>query len=202
MDKSSFDPTRAVVFDLPRGHVTLEGQSPALLLGADALAQLCNGLDAAAIRRFGALLGKAAGARIRARLGAAGSVTLEKATLGKPTLESMVDQLGGEVSLAGFGALSIERWGQALVVYIEGCPLGSKAPELLGAYVEAALAVAVERDVNAVALEKDPARLRLLLCGQAGSARVQGWLSAGGSWGDALAALHHSPKNDVAGGTL
>jgi hypothetical protein len=192
MDKSSFDPTRAVIFDLPRGHVTLGGQSPALLLGADALAQLCNGLDAAAVRRFGAQLGKAAGARIRARLGAAGSATLE----------SMVDQLGGEVSLAGFGALSIERWGQALVVRIEGCPLGSKAPELLGAYVEAALAVAVEREVNAVPLEKDPVSFRLLLCGQAGSARVQGWLSAGGSWGDALAALHHNPRNDVAGGTL
>ena len=197
MDKSSFDPTRAVVFDLPRGHVTLQGQSPALLLGADALAQLCNGLDAAAVRQFGALLGKAAGARIRARLSGAGSATAESATL-----ESMVDQLGGEVSLAGFGALSIERWGQALVVRIEGCPLGSKAPELLGAYVEAALRVDVVRDVNALALENDPASFRLLLCGPAGSARVKGWLSAGGSWGDALAALHHSPKNDVAGGTV
>lgn len=191
MDTSSFDPTRAVVFDLQRGQVTLQGRSPVLVLAAEALAQLCGRLDATALRQFGAVLGKQAGARIRERIGASPSATLE----------TMVDQLGGEVSLAGLGSLAIERWGQALVVRVEGCPLGTPGHELMSAYVEAALQAAVEREVTALVLERGPESFRLLLCGKAGSARVKGWLSAGGSWGDALAALHHNPRNDVVGGT-
>jgi hypothetical protein len=190
MDTSSFDPTRAVVFDLSRGQVTLQGRSPVLVLAAEALAQVCGRLDAAALRQFGAVLGKQAGARIRERCSSVGALTLE----------SMVDQLGGEVSLAGLGSLAIERWGQALVVRLEGCPLGAPGQELMSAYVEAALQVAVDREVTALALERGPESFRLLLCGKAGSARVKGWLQAGGSWGDALAALHHNPRNDVVGG--
>jgi len=191
MDTSSFDPTRAVVFDLQRGQVTLQGRSPVLVLAAEALAQLCGRLDAVALRQFGAVLGKQAGGRIRERIGASASATLE----------TMVDQLGGEVSLAGLGSLAIERWGQALVVRVEGCPLGAPGYELMSAYVEAALQAAVEREVTALGLERGPESFRLLLCSKAGSARVKGWLSAGGSWGDALAALHHNPRNDVVGGT-
>jgi len=188
MDTSSFDPTRAVVFDLPRGQVTLQGKSPVLVLPAEALAQICGRLDVAAIRQFGNVLGKQAGTRVRDRLRSA-----------LPSLEVMVDQLGGELSLAGLGALTIERWGQALVIRIEGCPLGAPAHELMSAYVEAALHVAVERELEALVLERSPDSFRLLLCGKAGAARVKGWLSAGGSWGDALAALHHNPRNDVGG---
>jgi hypothetical protein len=191
MDTSSFDPTRAVVFDLQRGQVSLQGRSPVLVLAAEALAQLCGRLDATALRQFGAVLGKQAGARIRERIGSSASATLE----------TMVDQLGGELSLAGLGSLAIERWGQALVVRVEGCPLGAPGHELMSAYVEAALQAAVEREVTALVLERGPESFRLLLCGKAGSARVKSWLSAGGSWGDALAALHHNPRNDVAGGT-
>jgi len=185
MDTSSFDPTRAVVFDLPRGQVTLQGKSPVLVLPAEALSQICGRLDVAAIRQFGSALGKSAGARIRERLRS-----------GPPSLEVMVDQLGGELSLAGLGALTIERWGQALVIRIEGCPLGH---ELMSAYVEAALQVSVERELEALVIERGPDSFRLLLCGKAGAARVKGWLSAGGSWGDALAALHHNPRNDTGG---
>jgi hypothetical protein len=192
MDKSSFDPTRAVVFDLPRGHVTLQGQSPAILLGADALAQLCATLENEALRQFGARLGKSAGTRIRTRLSPDQSLTLEQ----------MVDQLGGEVSLSGLGSLSIERWGQALVVRLEGCPLGEAGRELMSAYLEGALARAVDREVSAVILESGAESFRILLGSRNGSARVESWLAAGGSWADALAALHQAPKNDVAGGAL
>ena len=169
----------------------MQGRSPVLVLAAEALAQLCGRLDAVALRQFGAVLGKQAGARIRERVGSSASATLE----------TMVDQLGGELSLAGLGSLAIERWGQALVVRVEGCPLGAPGHELMSAYVEAALQAAVERDVTALLLERGPESFRLLLCGKAGAARVKGWLSAGGSWGDALAALHHNPRNDVVGGT-
>lgn len=190
MDTSSFDPTRAVVYDLSRGQVSLQGRSPVLVLAADALAEVCARLDAAALRQFGGALGKQAGTRIRERLDATAA-----------TLETMVDQLGGEVGLAGLGSLAIERWGQALVVRIEGCPLGAASYELMSAHVEAALQVTVEREVTALVLERGQQAFRLLLCSKAGSAKVKSWLSAGTSWGDALAALHHNPRNDVVGGS-
>ncbi len=168
----------------------LDGGGALLVVPADALAQLCTHLDAAAVRLFGAALGKGAGARIRARL-ALGSA---------PSLEEMVDQLGGELSLGGLGSLAVERWGQALVVRIEGYPLAGQGPDLMSGYIEAALQAAVGREVIALVLERSTPSVRLLLCGKAASARVKGWLAAGGSWGDALAALHQNPKNDVTGG--
>ena len=111
----------------------------------------------------------------------------------------MVEQLAGELSLGGFGALAIERWGQALVTKIEGYPLAAHGQELLGGFLEGALLAAVEREVVAMPLERSAQSLRLLLCSRAASARVKTWLGAGGSWGDALAALHQAPRNDVGG---
>jgi hypothetical protein len=186
MQMSSFDPTTAVSFDLDRGQVSLFDGAGALVLGVDALAQVCRSLDAGSLRGFGEVLGKQAGKRVRGRLGAA--------TL--PTLEDMVDQLGGELALAGLGRLSMERWGQALVVRVEGCPLGAAGPALTGGYVAAAIAAATGRTASAEPLEGGSESFRLLLCSQAAAARVRGWLATGRSWGDALAALH---GNDVEG---
>ncbi|HWO14602.1 MAG TPA: hypothetical protein VNN80_34105 [Polyangiaceae bacterium] len=189
MDTSTFDPSEAVVFDLDRGQVTLEGGGPLLLLPAEVVAAACAQLDAALVRQLGIALGKQAGARVRARL----------ASVAAPSLEVMVEQLAGELSLGGFGALAIERWGQALVTKIEGYPLAAHGQELLGGFLEGALLAAVEREVVAMPLERSAQSLRLLLCSRAASARVKTWLGAGGSWGDALAALHQAPRNDVGG---
>jgi hypothetical protein len=118
-----------------------------------------------------------------------------------PTLEVMVDHLGGEMSLAGLGSLVMERWGQALVVRIESCPL-AQGQELMSAYIEAALQAAVGREVTAVLLERGPSSIRLLLCSKAASTKVKGWLAGGTSWGDALAALHQSANNGPLGGRV
>jgi hypothetical protein len=192
MDTSTFDPTRAVVFDLNRGRVTLDQGDSVLVIPAEALAQVCSKLEPSAVRQFGVALGKHAGARVRGRVGAQAA----------PSLETMVNQLGGELSLSGLGSLSIELWGQALVVRVDGCPLGLPGQDLMSAYIESALLAIVGREVIALVLERAAQSSRLLLCSPAASARVKGWLSAGGSWGDALVALHQSPKNDVAGGKL
>ena len=187
METSSFDPTRAVVFDLNRGQVSLEGAGQQLLFPADLLAVVCGQLEAGVVRQLGVSLGRQAGARMRARI----------AQIGAVSLELMVEQLAGELALGGFGALVIERWGQALVARIEGYPLAGHGQELMGGYIEGALYVAVERELTALPLERTAHSLRLLLCNKAASSRVKGWLLAGGSWGDALAALHQAPRNDV-----
>src|SRR5688572_12351636 len=103
MDTSSFDPTRAVVFDLERGHVSFEGGVPLLLLPAELVAAICGRLEPGVVRQLGVVLGRQAGSRVRARLGHALV----------PSLELMVEQLSGELSLSGLGAFGVERWGQA-----------------------------------------------------------------------------------------
>jgi hypothetical protein len=191
MDTSTFDPTRAVVFDLARGHVGLDTGGALLLLPADVVATACSQLDATVVRQLGVALGKQAGARVRTRLAQAMAATLEQ----------IVEQLGGELSLGGFGSLSAERWGQALVVRIENYPLAGHGQELLGGYVEGALQASVEREVTALPLERTAQSLRLLLCNKTAASKVKGWLLSGSSWGDALAALHGA-KSDVGGGRV
>src|SRR6187551_928606 len=145
METSTFDPTRAVVFDLARGQVALEGGGSLLLVPTDVMATACGQLDATIVRQLGSALGKQAGSRARPRLAPASA-----------TLEAIVEQLGGELSLGGFGALSIERWGQALVARIEGYPLAGQGQELLAGFVEGALLVLTEREVTAFPLEGTP----------------------------------------------
>jgi hypothetical protein len=187
METSTFDPTRAVVFDLARGQVALEGGGSLLLVPTDVMATACSQLDATIVRQLGLALGKQAGARARPRLAPANA-----------TLEAIVEQLGGELSLGGFGALSIERWGQALVVRIEGYPLAGQGQELLAGFIEGALLVLTDREVTAFPLERTPQSLRLLLCNRQAATKVKGWLLSGSSWGDALASLQ-SARQDVGG---
>jgi hypothetical protein len=177
---SNFDPAGSVVFDLNGGRVSLAQGGAQVMLPAAALAEVCARLDADSVRHFGGLLGAHAGARIQSRLG----------TQARPSMQSMVDQLGGELSLSGLGSLSIERWGQALVARVQGCPLGARAELLLSAYLERALLAALGRELQALPIETGPHGMRLFLCNNVASRRVQEWLSAGRSWGDALVMLH------------
>lgn len=188
METSTFDPTRAVVFDLERGRVALEGGSHMLLLPTDVMATACSQLDASVVRQLGAALGKKAGGRARARLGQVQGASLE----------AIVEQLGGELSLGGFGALSIERWGQALVARIEGYPLAAQGQELLAGFVESAVIALTGRELTAFPLERTAQSLRLLLCSRAAASKVKGWLLAGNSWSEALVALQ-SPRQDMGG---
>lgn len=188
METSTFDPTRAVVFDLARGQVALEGGGSLLLVPTDVMATACSQLDATIVRQLGSALGKQAGSRARPRLPQPGSATLE----------TIIEQLGGELSLGGFGALSMERWGQALVARIEGYPLAAQGQELLAGFVEGALLALIEREVTAFPLERTPQSLRLLLCSRQAATKVKGWLLSGSSWGDALTMLH-SARQDVGG---
>jgi hypothetical protein len=196
MDTSTFDPTRAVVFDLARGQVALESGGALLLMPADVVATACAQLDPNVVRQLGTALGRQSGARVRTRLAHAAAATLEQ----------IVEQLGGEISLGGFGSLTIERWGRALVARIDGYPLGGHGQELLGGYIEGALQTSVEREVTALPLERTAQSLRFLLCNKGVASKVKGWLLAGNSWGDALAGLHgapsHGPRGDAAGGRV
>ena len=192
MAVARYRPDQDVTFDLAHGLVHLEGAPARVLVPADGLAALCATASADAVRAFGASIGQAMGLRVASRLHAAAPAEDEGRGAGAraATVEMMVDHLGAEVSLAGLGALGMERWGHALVVVIDHCPLGPRGDQLLEAVVGEAIAAATGRHARAVLLVRDGVRVRLLLANSTAAERVKGWLEEGVAWGDALTRLH------------
>src|SRR5215469_14307836 len=106
MAGTSFDPTHAVRFDLPHGSVRAGGEEErVLLVPTSALDELVLSAPPEAVEALGRALGAAIGRRAASRMDAKSA-----------SVEAFVTQLAGEAAIAGIGALSVERWGRALVV--------------------------------------------------------------------------------------
>lgn len=193
MADDRYRPDQDVTFDLASGLVHLDGAPARVLVPADGLSALLAAAGAEAAAAFGRAIGATMGLRVAARLaaGAPGSSGNEGARAA--SVEAMVEQLGVEVSLAGLGSLGLERWGHALVIVIDHCPLGANGDGLLEAVTGAAIGAATGRHVHAVLLSREATRARLLLTNEAAAERVRGWLRDGASWGDALTRLHAPP---------
>jgi hypothetical protein len=172
-----FDPTHSVQFDLDRGRISMPGSESRLLVPAEALGRLCAGAQEDSVKDFGRGFGTEIGRRVAARLGDTVSVS------------AMVEHLGGELALAGFGSLGIEVWGRALVLTISNCPLGAEGDALVCAVLEGALQRAVARDAAVVRIERSDGKARLAVLRPSTAASVKRWLADGVSWGDALARL-------------
>src|SRR5262249_41242078 len=108
---------------------------------AGALATLCGAAEPSAVASFGKALGRAMGLRVAKRLAplAEADDGVQGSGARAASLETMADHLGAELSLAGLGSLGLERWGRALVVVIDFCPLEGAGDRLL----ESALSEAV-----------------------------------------------------------
>src|SRR5262245_15801444 len=138
MAVARYRPDHDVTFDLAHGLVHLEGAPTRVLVPADALGALCAEAGADAVTAFGRAIGRAMGLRVAARL----TASADPEHAGEPgagarsaSLETMVDHLGAELSLAGLGSLGLERWGHALVVVVDHCPLGARGDVLLEAII-------------------------------------------------------------------
>lgn len=177
MASTSFDPTRAVRFELPQGrvHAGTEGER-VLLVPTSAIDDIALSAPPEAVEALGRAMGTAVGRRAAARLG----------DLPAASLEAVVNQLAGEAAIAGVGALSLERWGKALVVVVEGSPLNGT---LLAPMVAGAIEAASGRGVAATLLSRDEQVARLFVGSLRGVERVRDWIASGVSWGDALARL-------------
>jgi hypothetical protein len=180
-----FDPSYSVEFDLGRGQIAVRGSSERVLIPADALAALCEGCDPEVRRDFARRVGTEAGRRAAERLGDAA----------RAEIETVVEQLGGELALMGLGSLGLERWGRALVLSVSGAPFGATGDELLAGVLEGALQRAFGRDVGAVRLVREDARARFLITSRAGSDRVRDWLNSGTPWSEALTRLDRGGGN-------
>ncbi len=172
-----FDPTHSVQFDLDRGRISVHGSEARLLVPAEALLRLCAGAGDDGVKDFGRGLGTEIGRRVGARLGDGSSVS------------AMVEQLGGELALAGFGSLGVEVWGRALVLTVTDSPLGGDGDALLAALLEGAVQRALARDASIVRLERADGKARLVVLRRTTADAVRRWLSEGVSWADALARL-------------
>ncbi len=177
MSVARYRPDHDVTFDLAHGLVHLEGAPARVLVPADGLAALCAAAGDEATAEIGRAMGRAMGLRVAARL--APLAEAEGATQGgggarAASIETMVDHLGAELSLAGLGSLGIERWGHALVMVIDHSPLERAATGCSRRSLGEAVGVATGRHVSAVLLARDGTRARLLIDERAGrGARAQ-----------------------------
>jgi hypothetical protein len=186
MSHVRFDPSKAVTFDLSHGlvHVDVEVGAPSqLLVPAAAFGGLVAAAGVEAARAFGRALGDAMGLRVARRLATEGG-------LREASTDAVIEHLGGELSIAGLGSLSLERWGRALVLVVDQSPLAGPGDALLEQVLESALATASASRVRAVFLERDAVRARFLIAGSEGVEKVRAWLRDGLSWGEALVRLH------------
>ncbi len=183
MPLTRFDPSKAVTFDLASGLVQLSGASARLLVPAEALSVLCEAAGPGAAASFGRAVGEAMGARVAARLSG-------EAAVSEASVEAVVEQIGGELGLGGMGSLSLERWGRALVLVIEGSPMGARGDGMIEAVLAGALDAATGRSVRSLLLAREEGQARFLITGDAGLEKVTSLLADGLSWGEALVRLH------------
>jgi hypothetical protein len=183
MAEVQFDPAGMLQIDLGRGVVQLQGASPRLVVPVAALVALCREAGNAALRDFGNRWGTELGARVAGRLGDGPA---------NRSIQTWLEHLGGEWALAGLGALALERWGKALVLSVDGSPLGQDGDALLEALLGGALQRGASRDLKVVSLGRDDAVVRLVVLAPGAAQRARTWLEAGTSWGDVLARLHDS----------
>jgi hypothetical protein len=174
----SFDPTHAVRFDLPRGSVrTRPDDDRVLLVPTTALDDLVRSAPPAAVEALGRALGAAIGRRAAASMG----------DPQKASIDVFVTHLAGEAAVAGVGALSVERWGRAVVVVIEDSPL---VGTLLAPLLASALEVASGRRSWCTQLSRDDRAARILVGSEHAVGRVREWIASGVGWSEAVVKLH------------
>ena len=186
MAEPHFDPAHALKFDFGRGQVTLEGQGQCLVVPKAALVELLSTAGDEAAHKFGQQLGHDVGHRISERLGSG---------IHQTSVETFVDQLGGELALLGLGSLSVERWGMALVIVIEGATEGKSGVALVSAVITGALERALSRDATALELVRSEGKLRLLVVSKLAAPKVQQWLTQNVAWGEVITRLHEQRGN-------
>jgi|SRR4051812_47456834 hypothetical protein len=184
MANPPFDASKAVTFDLSRGQIQKDEAEARLLVSAEALLSFCHAAGADATAAFGRAIGDSFGSAVARRFERTGSSARAAA------VESVVDHLAGELALGGFGALSLERWGRALVLVVDGGPGGGEGDKLLAPLLAAAVSKATKTEARCVRLSRDGNRARFLITGAKGADQIRGWLLSGVSWGEALVRLH------------
>ena len=112
-----------------------------------------------------------------------------QAAVREAPIEAVVTNLGAELALGGFGALSLERWGRALVLHVGGAPL--EAPEFYASLIASAISRATGAAAYSTVLSTSDG-VRVLIASQSGAQRVRSWITQGVAWSVALTQLQGS----------
>jgi hypothetical protein len=175
-----------VKFDLATGQVRTGGGERLLVIPLSALDELAESAGAPAAHRFARGIGVAIGRRLAHELGSVDGVRAA-------SLEAFVSALALEVALAGWGSVSMERWGKAMLVVVDHAPV--KAPAIVAAMIEGAIEAAAGREAHGVALGgTGPARV--LVASEKTAARARIWTAEGVSATEVIARLH-APAGDA-----
>ena len=185
---SPFNPSEAVTFDLAYGHVHLDGAPTRVMVPAEALVSLCRAAGDESAATMGHAIGESMGRRVAVRI--AGGTEDRHAAVRKASVEDVVCQLAGELAIVGFGSLSAERWGKALVLIVDQSPMGEQGDELMSQILQAALGALIGKKARVLCLHRDGVRARFLTVSGAAVAAVRERLDRGDDWGSVLAALH------------
>ncbi len=108
-----FDPEKFYAFDLARGSVSTRHGERVLVMASEAVATLVASAvkhgDLTGVRALGKRIGEEAASSLATDVRGA-------------TPEAVVTHAAGVLALWGWGALHLERWGNALVLVLEGAP--------------------------------------------------------------------------------
>lgn len=173
----AFDPNGAVRFDLKSGAAADAKGARVVLVPSAAL----EALDANALEALGAAIGRSCGARIASRFGGDGGVR-------GAALENVVTHLAGELAVAGVGAVSLERWGRAMVAVVGNPSVTSDS--FLGSVLAAAVGSASGRELAYAPLGRERGIARYFLGSKAAADRARTLSAQGKAHGDILAAVH------------
>lgn len=175
-----FDPTRAIVYDLARGHLRDDEGASRLNLPTHLLLRLCESAGPETARDFAASLGEELGRRIFDRLGD------DRLTA---SIEAWTEHLGGQLALLGLGNLSLEKWGKALVLRVAAIPQGTLT--LLEGVLGGAIRRGLGRQVTVVGfLRGDDGEF--LVLSEAGAQKARTFAQSGTPLGQVVEELHKS----------
>ena len=174
------DPVR---FDLATGEVKTGTGERLLLIPLSTLDELVTTAGVETASRVARGLGVSIGRRLGAKLGSIDGVR-------GASLETFVSELAFEVAVSGWGTVSLERWGKAMVLVVDHAPV--KELRLVAALVEGAIEAAVGREVHGVALGGEGA-VRVLLASEKTAERARAWTAEGVAAGEVIARLHVPP---------
>ncbi len=175
---TSPDLTHAVRFDLSTGTVSHEGGA-SVVISAKAFGELIAAVSADTRASIASDLGAAMGARIQKHSGGEKGVR-------SASLESVVTSLSGELAIAGFGTVTLERWGRAMVVHVAHSSF--QAPDFIAVLVTSAISASTGAAAFSTVLSKQDG-VRVLIASRAAAERARKWLDEGVTWGDAVSRL-------------
>jgi hypothetical protein len=170
-----------VTFDLATGQVRSGADERLVLVPPAALDDLASSVSLEAATRFARAIGVAIGKRVARKLGFIDGV------LGA-SLEAFVSELALEVALSGWGSLSIERWGRAMIVAVEHTPVADH--RLIAVLVEGAIETASGKAAHGVSLRSLGGGVaRILVASEKTAERARGWIAEGVSGQEVISRL-------------